>query len=92
MSCCLTTECCSNSNKTELMFCINLFGGFHVYSRSYKHYTYIGETARHLVTRIAEHTRHDHHYVLSSVEDHIENCLNCKNNGIGITNFKILKK
>ena len=51
--------------------------------------SYIGETTRHLKTRVNEHLKT--HKEKSQVWVHIQNCSVCKNADLSTNNFKILK-
>ena len=52
--------------------------------------TYIGQTTRHLTTRVNEHYKK---YLdkNSAIYTHIQNCQHCKNSNLTVYNFTILK-
>ena len=50
--------------------------------------TYIGETTRHLITRVNEHYKYDKK---SAIFTHIQRCEGCKNANLTVNNFVILK-
>lgn len=55
--------------------------------------SYIGQTKRHLLTRVNEHVSlHKPRGPQSEIKTHIYNCPSCHNQFLGIDNFKILKK
>ena len=55
------------------------------------HNTYIGYTSRHLVTRVSEHTCQKKGKS-SHVWKHIKDCRDCKQQGVTLNHFKILKR
>ena len=52
--------------------------------------TYVGQTTRHLITRVNEHYKK---YLdkNSAIFTHIQNCDSCKNSNLTVNNFTILK-
>ena len=53
--------------------------------------TYIGETKRHLITRVGEHLSLSKGYQSSEVKSHVKNCPNCVLNA-SFDSFSIVKK
>ena len=53
--------------------------------------SYIGETKRHLITRMKEHLAINNSYRNSEVKTHIINCQTCCNN-VKYDSFKVIKK
>ena len=55
--------------------------------------SYIGQTKRHLLTRVNEHlSLHQPDGPQSEIKTHIYNCTSCHSSVLGIDNFLILKK
>ena len=54
--------------------------------------SYIGETKRHLIDRVKEHTAFKSITRKSEIKSHILNCQNCKNANINYEHFRILRK
>ena len=53
--------------------------------------TYIGETKRHLITRVGEHLSLSKEYQNSEVKSHVKKCPNCVLNA-GSYSFSVVKK
>ena len=53
--------------------------------------SYIGETKRHLITRVKEHLAVNNSSMKSEVKSHVLNCDSCMS-GASIKSFKVLKK
>ena len=51
--------------------------------------SYIGETTRHLSTRVKEHLKYEK---TSQVYIHVSQCQECQNANLGVSNFSLLKK
>ena len=52
--------------------------------------TYIGETKRHIITRVDEHLAPKESNK-SAIKDHILDCNTCKNGQISVENFSVMK-
>ena len=54
--------------------------------------TYIGKTKRHLFTRVEEHLDLNKPEKKSEVKTHIQGCVACRQRGISLDNFTVIRK
>ena len=78
----------SNEAKTPKHLLSNVVYKFTC--QNYFELTYIGETKRHLLTRVKEHLSLSNSYQNSEVKTHIENCSQCISMAV-LIHFKLLR-
>ena len=79
-----------NTIETGGLYAIRLFIKFSCLRDADR--SYIGQTKRHLVTRVGEHVELQKTDPKSEIKTHIYNCAACHNNFLGLDNFEILKR